>query len=270
MSFGPKIEYLCASLQLLNMGKNKLQKFRELELFTHVFQVPGSQLRDGVQCEMKGHWHEFFGNDHPIVLELGCGRGEYTVALGKRFPEKNYIGIDIKGARLWAGAKESFNNDMTNVAFVRTNIELLSCFFEKNEVSEIWLTFPDPQMKKKSKRLTSTEFLNRYAQILKPGGVIHLKSDSNFMFTYTKEVVAENHLPVIDICDDIYALRPDDEILSIKTYYEQQWLARGITIKYIQFALSLQTEWKEPEIEIELDPYRSYGRNKRSELNMNE
>lgn len=250
------------------MGKNKLQKFSELEQFAHVFQMPGAQLRDGVQCEMKGRWHEFFGNDNPIVLELGCGRGEYTVALGQRFPEKNYIGIDIKGARLWAGAKESLNNGMKNVAFVRTNIELLSCFFAEHEVSEIWLTFPDPQMKKKNKRLTSTGFLTRYAQIVAPGGLIHLKSDSNFMFTYTSAVVSENNLPVVDSCDDIYAQRPDDDVLSIKTYYEQQWLARGITIKYIQFRLEPKSEWKEPDIEIELDTYRSYGRNKRSELNL--
>ncbi|MBP1641099.1 MAG: tRNA (guanine-N7)-methyltransferase [Bacteroidetes bacterium] len=250
------------------MGKNKLQKFRELEQLSHVFQISALQLRDGALCEMKSRWHEFFGNDNPIVLELGCGRGEYTVALGRRFPDKNYIGVDIKGARLWAGAKESFNSGMKNVAFVRTNIEMLPYFFGENEVSEIWLTFPDPQMKKKNKRLTGTGFLRRYTGILKPEGILHLKSDSNFMFTYTKAVIAENGLPVIDICDDIYALRPEDEILSIKTYYEQQWLARGITIKYIKFVLEPRTEWKEPEIEIEMDPYRSYGRNKRSELNL--
>ena len=251
-----------------NMGKNKLQKFRELEQLEHVFQVPSEQLRAGQQCEMKGRWREFFGNDNPIVLELGCGKGEYTVALGKRFPDKNYIGIDIKGARLWTGAKESFNCGMKNVAFVRTNIEMLPYFFDKDEVSEIWLTFPDPQMKKKTKRLTSTGFLNRYTGIVKPGGLLHLKSDSNFMYTYTKAVVAENQLKVVDLCDDIYAQRPDDAILSIKTYYEQQWLARGITIKYICFELDPKDEWKEPEVEIELDPYRSYGRNKRSELNL--
>jgi tRNA (guanine-N(7)-)-methyltransferase len=250
------------------MGKNKLQKFSELEQFAHVFQMPGAQLRDGGQSEMKGRWHEFFGNNNPIVLELGCGRGEYTVALGQRFPDKNYIGIDIKGARLWAGAKESFNSGMKNVAFVRTNIELLPCFFAEHEVSEIWLTFPDPQMKKKNKRLTATNFLARYAQMVVPGGLIHLKSDSNFMFTYTKAVVSENNLAVVDSCDDIYAQRPDDDVLSIKTYYEQQWLARSITIKYIQFRLEPKNEWKEPDIEIELDPYRSYGRNKRSELNL--
>ena len=252
------------------MGKNKLKKFSELEQFPHVFQMSFSQIRDGQECEMKGRWREYFGNDNPVVLELGCGRGEYTVALGRRFPDKNYIGIDIKGARLWAGAKESFLSGMKNVAFVRTNIEMIPHFFASNEVSEIWLTFPDPQMKKCNKRLTSTNFLERYGQLLVSEGIIHLKTDSNFMFTYTRAVVAENKLAVLDCCDDIYARCLDDQLLSIKTYYEQQWLARGIAIKYLSFAFEIRSEWQEPEIEIEMDAYRSYGRNKRSELKIAE
>jgi tRNA (guanine-N7-)-methyltransferase len=252
----------------INMGKNKLQKFSELEQFPHVFQFSFSHFGDEQECEMKGQWQSFFKNDNPIVLELGCGRGEYTVALGRRFPDKNFIGIDIKGARLWAGAKESLTSGMKNVAFIRTNIEMLPRLFASNEVSEIWLTFPDPQMKKRSKRLTSTGFLARYGKIMKAEGILHLKTDSHFMFTYTKAVVEANHLPLLSLWDDIYAECPDNEILSIKTYYEEQWLARGITIKYISFGFEARDKWQEPEIEIEPDSYRSYGRNKRSELNL--
>jgi tRNA (guanine-N7-)-methyltransferase len=248
------------------MGKNKLQKFSELESFSHVFQLRFTDINAGMECEMKGRWNGFFGNDHPIVLELGCGRGEYSVGLAERFPEKNYIGVDIKGARLWAGAKESITKGLTNVAFVRTNIELLPHFFAPGEVSEIWLTFPDPQMKKRSKRLTSTNMMERYRQLLKPKGTIHLKTDSQFMFTYTQAMAAVNNLPIITSYEDIDQDMQDNSILSIQTYYEQQWRARGISIKYLSFTLEPCAEWKEPEIEIELDAYRSYGRNKRSEL----
>jgi tRNA (guanine-N7-)-methyltransferase len=188
------------------------------------------------------------------------------VGLAERFPEKNYIGVDIKGARLWAGAKESITKGLTNVAFVRTNIELLPHFFAPGEVSEIWLTFPDPQMKKRSKRLTSTNMMERYRQLLKPKGTIHLKTDSQFMFTYTQAMAAVNNLPIITSYEDIDQDMQDNSILSIQTYYEQQWRARGISIKYLSFTLEPCAEWKEPEIEIELDAYRSYGRNKRSEL----
>src|SRR5574344_527842 len=168
------------------MGKNKLQKFADMEAYPHVFQYPYSVL-ENVPFEMKGKWHEeFFKNDHPIVLELGCGRGEYTVELGKLFPDKNFIAVDIKGARMWTGATESLQCGMKNVAFLRTNIEIIDRFFAEDEVSEIWLTFPDPQMKSKTKRLTSTFFMERYRHFMKDGGLIHLKTDSNFMFTYTK------------------------------------------------------------------------------------
>jgi tRNA (guanine-N7-)-methyltransferase len=268
-SFGNKIEYLCSSLHKKDMGKNKLQKFSDLEGFSHVFQLRFTEINAGAEYEMKGHWHDFFGNNNPIVLELGCGRGEYTVGLAARFPEKNYIGIDIKGARLWAGAKESLAKGMTNVAFVRTNIELLPHFFAAEEISEIWLTFPDPQMKKRTKRLTSTNLLEGYRQLLKPDGIVHLKTDSNFMFTYTRLVAEENNLPILACNEDIYQHMDETDVLSIKTYYEQQWLARGITIKYLSFVLKPQVDWKEPEMEIELDAYRSFGRNKRSSLELN-
>lgn len=246
------------------MGKNKLAKFAELETFPHVFQVPTRELIGGNGFELKGKWNErFFKNNNPIVLELGCGKGEYTVELAKQFPDKNYIGVDIKGARLWTGAKDSHTRQLTNVAFIRTDIEMIHYFFGENEVSEIWLTFPDPQMKKTTKRLTATNFIRTYLNFLKPDGVIHLKTDSNFMFTYTREMVRENNLPVVEIITDVYAEAEVSPILSIKTYYEQQWLERGLTIKYICFKPLKDVELKEPDVEIEPDPYRSFKRDRR-------
>ena len=248
------------------MSKGKLAKFADMAAFPHVFEYPFSVV-DNVPFEMRGAWNErFFKNDHPIVLELGCGRGEYTVGLGRLFPEKNFIGVDIKGARMWSGAKESVETGMTNVAFLRTNIEIIDRFFAPGEVSEIWLTFSDPQMKKATKRLTSTYFMERYRRFLVDNGLIHLKTDSNFMFTYTRYMVEHNHLPVEVLTDDLYHSGLADEILSIRTYYEQQWLDRGLNIKYLRFRLPHEVELREPEVEIELDEYRSYNRSKRSGL----
>ena len=248
------------------MSKGKLAKFADMAAFPHVFEYPFSVV-DNVPFEMRGAWNErFFKNDHPIVLELGCGRGEYTVGLGHLFPEKNFIGVDIKGARMWSGAKESAETGMTNVAFLRTNIEIIDRFFAPGEVSEIWLTFSDPQMKKATKRLTSTYFMERYRRFLVDNGLIHLKTDSNFMFTYTRYMVEHNHLPVEVLTDDLYHSGLADEILSIRTYYEQQWLDRGLNIKYLRFRLPHEVELREPEVEIELDEYRSYNRSKRSGL----
>ncbi len=246
------------------MGKNKLAKFAELETFSHVVQVPSRELLSGEGFEMKGKWNEhFFKNSNPIVLELGCGKGEYTVELARKFPGKNYIGVDIKGARIWKGAKAVAEEELKNAAFIRTDIEMIHHFFSEDEVSEIWLTFPDPQMKKTNKRLTSTNFIRLYLNFLKPEGVIHLKTDSNFMFTYTKVLVAENKFPVLKLIEDIYAETEPDPILNIKTYYEQQWLERGITIKYLQFKPQRSTELVEPDIEIEPDSYRSFKRERR-------
>ena len=243
------------------MGKNKLSKFANMEEYPHVFQYPFSVLKEK-GFEMKGKWNElFFKNNNPIVLELGCGKGEYTVGLGKLFPNKNFIGVDIKGARMWTGAKQSLEDGMTNVAFLRTHIELIDQFFASGEISEIWITFPDPQMNKTNKRMTSTRFMQLYRRILGIDGIVHLKSDSNFMFTYTCEMVRENQLPVLFETDDLYHSGLVDDILKIQTYYEQQWLARGLNIKYIKFECQGREQWIEPEIEIEKDSYRSFGRN---------
>ena len=214
------------------MGKGKLEKFADMASYPHVFEYPYS-VADNVPFEMKGKWNEtFFGNDHPIVLELGCGRGEYTVGLGQMFPDKNFIGVDIKGSRMWTGATEALKTGMKNVAFLRTNIEIME----------------------------------RYRRFLKPDGIIHLKTDSNFMFTYTRYMIEENKFPVEFITEDLYHSGLVDDILGIKTYYEQQWLDRGLNIKYIKFRLPQQGELQEPDVEIELDSYRSYNRSKRSGL----
>jgi len=232
--------------------------------YPHVFQYPFAVLQEK-GFEMKGRWNEiFFKNNNPVVLELGCGKGEYTVGLAKLFPGKNFIGIDIKGARMWTGAKQSLAENLTNVAFLRTHIELINYFFAPAEVSEIWITFPDPQMNKVNKRMTSTRFMQLYREILNDQGIIHLKTDSNFMYSYTCEMVHVNHFPVLVQTDDLYHSSLADEILSIQTFYEQQWLDRGLSIKYLKFICEHRDKYIEPDVEVEFDNYRSFHRNNKS------
>ena len=227
------------------MGKNKLKKFGEMETFPNVFQYPFAELQKG-PFPLKGKWNtEFFKNDNPIVLELGCGKGEYAVGMAKKFADRNFIGVDIKGARMWTGAKQSVQEGIANVAFLRTSIELIASFFEAGEVSEIWITFPDPQMQKVNKRLTSTRFMQLYRQILKDGGLVHLKTDSPFLYAYTDAMVRLNGFATEVNTDDLYHSGLADDILEIRTFYERQWLARGLTIKYINWHLDATTALQE-------------------------
>ena len=250
------------------MGKGKLAKFADMEKYENVFQYPYSVV-EHVPFTMQGHWHEqYFHNDHPIVLELGCGKGEYTVGLARIFPDVNFIGVDIKGARMWTGATQALQEGLKNVAFLRTHIEIIERFFAPGEVAEVWLTFSDPQMKNPRKRLTSTYFLERYRKFLINNGLVHLKTDSMFLFTYTTLMVEKNQLPVLFRTEDLYHTEGIDndtrQILSIHTYYENMWMERGLNIKYMKFRLPAQGELVEPDVEIPLDEYRSYRRDKRS------
>lgn len=253
------------------MSKNKLAKFAQMETFPNVFQYPAITLKESIKTDvyapLAGTWKEYFGNANPIVLELGCGRGEYTVGLAERYPNKNFIGVDIKGARMWAGAKQAIEERLDNAAFLRTNIELIDKFFMPDEVSEIWITFADPQMKKATKRLTSSYFLKRYKHIVTAGGLVHLKTDSPFLYTYTHELVKANNFPVEIDTSDLYGELSDPLLLSIQTHYEKQWLERGMKIKYLAFHLTHYEEYIEPEIKIEPDTYRSYGRFGRTQTN---
>ena len=250
------------------MGKNKLKKFAEIEKMDCVLQYPRERLlNEGFPY--KGKWNGgVFSSSSPIVLELGCGKGEYTVALAKNNPEKNFIGIDIKGARIWSGAKEITESGLTNACFLRSEIENLSHFFDDAEVDEIWITFPDPQMQKSRKRLTSTLFLSRYARILRPGGVVHLKTDSPFLFEYTRRLVRKNGLEVLEETDDLYGSGMADPVKSIKTFYEDQWLSRGKSIKLLSFRLFPGVELEEPDCDdIPKDDYRAYARHTPTPIN---
>ena len=243
-----------------------------MEALPNVFQYPYAVLEAGGGCPLKGRWREaaFGGRPRPIVLELGCGRGEYTVGLAERNPDVNFIGIDVKGARMWAGARVAAARQMDNVAFLRTDIELLASFFEPGEVDALWITFPDPQMQKVRKRLTSTRFMALYTRLLpQGGGRVHLKTDSPFLFAYTCEMLRANSLEAAPCTADLYADTTDASLAAaraIRTHYEQQWLDRGLTIKYLSFHLAPREAWIEPDVEIERDAYRSYGRGQLSHL----
>ena len=221
-------------------SKNKLKRFSENETFTNVFQ-PTREEVVGNEFPLRGKWNsEFFKNDNPIVLELGCGKGEYSVGLAERFPNKNFIGIDIKGARFWRGAKTAVESGMNNVAFVRTQIELINHIFAENEVSEIWITFPDQQIKyKRTKhRITNSEFLNNYKKILKPNGLMHLKTDSEFMHGYTLGLLHGEGHEVIYANHNIYKNEgAPAEVTGIQTFYESQYLEVNKPITYIQFRI---------------------------------
>ena len=287
------------------MGKNKLKKFAEMAQMSCVFQCGAREmLADSPVLAMRGEWRNaFFHNTQPLMLELGCGHGDYTVGLARVYPDTNYIGVDIKGARMWQGAKQATAEGLANVAFLRTNIEMLPHFFAEDEVDGLWITFPDPQMKKTTKRLTSTYFMQRYRQLLRDGATIHLKTDSPFLYTYTREMIRLNNLPLLCDTDNLYAPQstantPFNKLplpkgaggcplplqqtppskggrgvsgvadaRRLQTHYEHQWLERGLTIKYLAWQLPKQGELVEPDIEIEKDTYRSYGRNYVSQTN---
>lgn len=218
------------------MGKNKLKRWDELETFERVFQ-PSLGLETTANT-LKGNWHrQVFQNNNPVVLELGCGRGEYTVTLAERYPDKNFIGIDIKGARLWRGAKTGHEQQMRHVAFLRTQVDLIEYFFTENEVSEIWLTFPDPQIRdsREFRRLTSPDFLNRYRYVLQNGGVLHLKTDSSTLYTYTLEMLKHERGALKYASANVYTEAPCPKDMDIQTTYEKMFVDKGKTIKYLRF-----------------------------------
>jgi len=223
------------------MAKRKLKKFAEVSSFDNCFFLSFEQSREE-GLPLKGKWHkEFFKNDNPIVLELGCGKGEYTVGLAKRYPDKNFIGVDIKGNRIWTGAREAVDSKMNNVAFVRTRIDFIEACFAKDEVSEIWITFPDPQPQKtrERKRLTNMMFINRYRNVLKKGGVVNLKTDNEPFYDFSRDVIKENNLQELDATNDLYAnvgLR-DEALTSIKTHYEKLFSEKGFKICYLKYII---------------------------------
>ena len=259
------------------MGHDKLRKFAENETFTCLLQPDASLVLDksgdpseGLRLNdhpIKGRWNgEMFHNDHPIVLELGCGKGEYTIDLSRRFPECNYIGVDIKGARLWRGAKTATEQALPNVAFLRTRIEFIEAFFGPGEVLSIWLTFSDPQLKSENSRLTSPLFLERYRKFLKPGGVIHLKTDSRFLHEYSKAVALENGLTILASTTDLYNSRgvfpPETasnlgaELFEVQTFYERMFLSQGYKITYLAFTIDHEGPYRHPS-DFDSDYWRS-------------
>lgn len=257
------------------MGHDKLRKFAENETFSCLLQPEASSVLDKTEGgnslilkehPIKGHWNErMFAAAQPIVLELGCGKGEYTIDLSRREPSLNYIGVDIKGARLWKGAKFATENHLPNVAFLRTRIEFIEAFFAPEEVSEIWLTFSDPQMKSENCRLTSPLFLERYRKFLKMGGIVHLKTDSRFLYEYSKAVVEQNGLRILASTNDLYgtgrqdlsdcALRSVagesaiDALFEVQTFYERMFTAQGYKITYLSFVIDHEGPYLHPEFD---------------------
>jgi len=220
------------------MPKRKLQRFAEMKTFPNVIQ-PSLEAVFNKDYYLKGAWNkEYFKNSNPVILELGCGKGEYTTELARRFPAMNFIGVDIKGSRLWKGARIALQENLVNAAFLRTHIEFIDSFFNHDEVNEIWLTFPDPQEKKKRKRLTSPRFLNTYSRFMKNHGIIHLKTDNQVLYDYTLDLVRKNGLVIKFHTNDLYNSGFENELLVIKTYYEKQFLDQGLKINYLSFELN--------------------------------
>lgn len=221
------------------MGKNKLERFAENETFTNLFQHPEYNLHKGGTFPLKGKWgSEYFKNGNPIVIEVGCGKGEYTIGLAERFPDMNFIGIDRKGARLWRGCKTATENKMANVAFIRAKIEDLPFFFDAAEVSEIWVTFPDPQPKKPRKRLVSPNFISIYKKFLKTGSTIHLKTDSRELYAFLLETIPQENWTLTDNTEDIYNQKCNPILTEIQTFYEKRWIEEKSTISHISFKVN--------------------------------
>lgn len=221
------------------MGKDKIRRFAAIKEYSNVFEPV-----IGEEYEMKGKWRsDYFKNENPIILELGCGKGEYSVGLAKHFPEKNFIGADIKGARMYIGATEALEEGLGNVAFLRTKIDFINQSFAENEVDEIWLTFSDPQPNKPNKRLSSVPFMERYRKLLKPGGIVHMKTDSDLLFHFTEEEIKANKYELLELTWDLYGELPENidpktkEIFHIKTHYEKMFTAKGSVIKYCKFKI---------------------------------
>jgi len=218
------------------MPRRKLQRFAENTTLPNLFQPDYEELMNGFL--LKGKWLDvYFKNQRPIVIELGCGKGEYTVGMAETFPEKNYIGLDIKGSRMWVGCTAAIEKKLKNVAFVRRHISGIEHIFDKNEVDEIWITFPDPRLRDREakKRLTSPEYMARYEKVLKPGGIIHLKTDNDLLFEYTKQVAQEHNFSVIECSSDVYGEKIRGPVTELQTYYEKIWIEQGLKIKYIAF-----------------------------------
>lgn len=218
------------------MSKNKLQRFADNLEYKHVFE-PAYKSIDSDSFELKNKWSSFFKNDNPITLELACGKGEYTVGLAEMYPDRNFIGIDLKGARIWVGATYAKDNGLNNVAFIRTRVDFIHALFGQNEISEIWITFPDPQNKKRRKRLTYPRFLKLYSEILKPNSSLNLKTDSDKLYYYTKSVAEQNQLKVSISSNDIYNSDALNEELKIETFYESLFKSKGDNINFISFKL---------------------------------
>lgn len=229
------------------MGQKKLARFAEIETFPNVLIYPEG---------MPGHWGEFFKNKHPLTLELACGKGDYTLALARRFPERNFLGVDLKGNRIWRGAKTALEEPLTNAAFLRTQIDKLDQYFAPGEISEIWITFPDPFLRKSKskKRLTHPKFLQLYQPLLAPGATINLKTDSPELYAFTKEVTAACNCQVLEDIADVYALPEVPELLKIRTYYEGMHLEDGRTIRFIKFALpEAPIDWRRIKLPSDAD-----------------